>query len=138
MKKTNRDLRDSSPGVAIWPPVDRNRAGAVADGKPNPHSGFFQVTTSEHEIAIGASEIDFEDLLESRPPELARDKLGVAEPFFYKLVAALDEELQKMKGVDARVMTHPDSIFAGAIGAALWGAFRHQKLAASGQLLKAS
>jgi benzoyl-CoA reductase subunit D len=26
-------------------------------------------------------------------------------------------------------MSHPDSIYAGAIGAALWGAFRHRKLA---------
>jgi benzoyl-CoA reductase subunit D len=25
-------------------------------------------------------------------------------------------------------VNHPDSIYAGAIGAALWGAFRHQKL----------
>jgi benzoyl-CoA reductase subunit D len=27
-------------------------------------------------------------------------------------------------------MSHPDSIYAGAIGAALWGAFRHGKLQA--------
>jgi benzoyl-CoA reductase subunit D len=54
------------------------------------------------------------------------------------LVAALGEELGKMKGVTAKVATHPDAIFAGAIGAALWGAFRYDKLAASGQLLKAS
>jgi len=25
-------------------------------------------------------------------------------------------------------VSHPDSIYAGAIGAALWGAFRHAKL----------
>jgi len=54
------------------------------------------------------------------------------------LVEALREELAKMKGVDAEVASHPDSIFAGAIGAALWGAFRFDKLAASGTLLKAS
>ncbi len=54
------------------------------------------------------------------------------------LVAALDEELAKMKGVQAEVTSHPDSIYAGALGAALWGAFRYEKLAASGQLLKAS
>ncbi len=54
------------------------------------------------------------------------------------LVAAMGEELGKMKGVDARITSHADSIYAGAIGAALWGAFRHEKLAASGQLLKAS
>ncbi len=54
------------------------------------------------------------------------------------LVAAMAEELGKIKGVEARVMSHQDSIYAGAIGAALWGAFRADKLAASGQLLKAS
>jgi benzoyl-CoA reductase subunit D len=54
------------------------------------------------------------------------------------LVAALSEELSKIKGVQAEVTSHPDSIYAGAIGAALWGAFRFEKLAASGQLLKAS
>jgi len=26
-------------------------------------------------------------------------------------------------------VNHPDSIYAGAIGAALWGAYRHEKLA---------
>lgn len=54
------------------------------------------------------------------------------------LVAALAEELAKMKGVQAEVLSHEDSIYAGAIGAALWGAFRFEKLAAAGQLLKAS
>ena len=44
------------------------------------------------------------------------------------LLAALQEELvrQKITGVDA--VSHPDSIHAGAIGAALWGAFRYEKL----------
>ena len=54
------------------------------------------------------------------------------------LVAALGEELAKMKGVEAEVTSHPDAIYAGAIGAALWGAFRFEILAASGQLLEAS
>jgi len=36
------------------------------------------------------------------------------------------------------VRCHPDSIYAGAIGAALWGAFRHEKLARLGELAKAS
>ena len=44
------------------------------------------------------------------------------------LLAALQEELvnEKITGLDA--VNHPDSIYAGAIGAALWGAFRHDKL----------
>lgn len=44
------------------------------------------------------------------------------------LLGALQEELvnEKITGLEAR--NHPDSIYAGAIGAALWGAFRHDKL----------
>jgi benzoyl-CoA reductase subunit D len=30
--------------------------------------------------------------------------------------------------VSVQAVSHPDSIYAGAIGAALWGAFRHAKL----------
>jgi benzoyl-CoA reductase subunit D len=44
------------------------------------------------------------------------------------LVAAIREEMANEK-VDVDVVSHPDSIYAGAIGAALWGAFRHRKLA---------
>lgn len=46
------------------------------------------------------------------------------------MVAAIAEDLAKMKGMEAlEVTSHPDSIYAGAIGAALWGAFRHDLLA---------
>ncbi len=43
------------------------------------------------------------------------------------LLAAIREDMvaEKVK-VEAR--SHPDSIYAGAIGAALWGAFRHSRL----------
>jgi len=34
-----------------------------------------------------------------------------------------------MKDMKVKVRSHPDSIYAGAIGAALWGAYRHEKLA---------
>ncbi len=54
------------------------------------------------------------------------------------LCEAMREQLAKMRGVDAEVVNHPDSIYAGAIGAALWGAFRAEKLAQAGTLLKAS
>ena len=46
------------------------------------------------------------------------------------LLAALQEELVNEKMKDLVAVSHPDSIFAGAIGAALWGAFRHEKLRA--------
>ncbi len=45
------------------------------------------------------------------------------------LLAAIQEELAREK-VKVEAVSHPDSIFAGAIGAALWGAFRHEKLKA--------
>jgi len=44
------------------------------------------------------------------------------------LLAALQEELVNEKITGLTAVNHPDSIFAGAIGAALWGAFRHGKL----------
>jgi benzoyl-CoA reductase subunit D len=54
------------------------------------------------------------------------------------LVAALEEDIAKMKDMKASIRSHADSIYAGAIGAALWGAFRHEKLAAQGGLSKAA
>jgi benzoyl-CoA reductase subunit D len=46
------------------------------------------------------------------------------------LLAALQEELANEKLANLAAVSHPDSIYAGAIGAALWGAYRHQKLKA--------
>ena len=43
------------------------------------------------------------------------------------LLAAIQEEMVNEK-VAVEVVSHPDSIFAGAIGAALWGQFRHERL----------
>jgi benzoyl-CoA reductase subunit D len=43
------------------------------------------------------------------------------------LLAAIQEEMVNEK-VKVTARAHPDSIYAGAIGAALWGAFRHSKL----------
>jgi benzoyl-CoA reductase subunit D len=44
------------------------------------------------------------------------------------LLAALQEELVNEKIAGITAVSHPDSIYAGAIGAALWGAFRHERL----------
>jgi benzoyl-CoA reductase subunit D len=44
------------------------------------------------------------------------------------LVAAINEAMVREK-VELAARSHPDSIYAGAIGAALWGAYRHAKLA---------
>jgi benzoyl-CoA reductase subunit D len=45
------------------------------------------------------------------------------------LLAALQESLVAEKVTQLQAVNHPDSIYAGAIGAAIWGAFRHAKLA---------
>ena len=45
------------------------------------------------------------------------------------LLAALQEELVNEKITGLTATNHPDSIYAGAIGAALWGVYRHAKLA---------
>ena len=53
------------------------------------------------------------------------------------LVAALAEAAAEGK-MAVQMKSHPDAIFAGAIGAALWGAFRHERLAAEDHLALAS
>ncbi len=54
------------------------------------------------------------------------------------LVAALAEDIAQIKDMKIEVRSNPDSIYAGAIGAALWGAYRFEKLAAQGLLPKAA
>ena len=53
------------------------------------------------------------------------------------LLAALQEELAAEKVTGLAAVSHRDSIYAGAIGAALWGAFRHGKLTALQQKIAA-
>ena len=52
------------------------------------------------------------------------------------LLAAIQEEMVAEK-VAVTARSHPDSIYAGAIGAALWGAFRHERLNALQELAAA-
>jgi benzoyl-CoA reductase subunit D len=54
------------------------------------------------------------------------------------LIAALKEDVAKMKDMKVEIRSHADSIYAGAIGAALWGAFRYEKLAAMGEIAQAA
>ncbi len=54
------------------------------------------------------------------------------------LINALQENVSKMKDQQVTIRNHPDSIYAGAIGAALWGAYRFGKLAARGELRSAA
>jgi benzoyl-CoA reductase subunit D len=43
------------------------------------------------------------------------------------MIQAIQEQLQET-GKSYVIKTHPDAIYAGALGAALWGGFRHLKL----------
>jgi benzoyl-CoA reductase subunit D len=43
-------------------------------------------------------------------------------------VAAMQETADKDKRLNARIRVHPDSVYAGAIGAAIWAGFRHVRL----------
>ena len=52
------------------------------------------------------------------------------------LIEALKEDIGGIKDMKTDVRSHEDSIFAGAIGAALWGAYRFDKLKALGDLPK--
>ena len=54
------------------------------------------------------------------------------------LVAALEEDIGNMKDMKTIIRSHADSIYAGSIGAALWGAYRFEKLAALGELPSAA
>ncbi len=57
------------------------------------------------------------------------------------LVKALEDEFAALKaptGPPPRIAPHPDSIFAGALGAAIWGEFRHRKLGAAAPAWKAA
>jgi benzoyl-CoA reductase subunit D len=54
------------------------------------------------------------------------------------LVAAIKEDVAAIKDMKTEIRSHPDSIYAGAIGAALWGAYRFDKLAARGDIPRAA
>jgi benzoyl-CoA reductase subunit D len=41
-------------------------------------------------------------------------------------------EIAEERGLELELANHPDSVYAGAIGAAIWGAFRKRKLAERG------
>lgn len=53
------------------------------------------------------------------------------------LITSLQENIEQQK-IKVSARSHPDSPYAGAIGAALWGAYRYEKLAAQGKFAKAS
>ena len=54
------------------------------------------------------------------------------------LVAALNEEASGMKGMAATIHAHADSPYAGALGAALWGAYRFDRLVERGEIARAA
>jgi benzoyl-CoA reductase subunit D len=54
------------------------------------------------------------------------------------LMAALAEDVGSVKDMKCTVHSHADSAYAGALGAALWGAFRFEKLLARGEIHRAA
>jgi len=54
------------------------------------------------------------------------------------LIAALQEDIAGMKDLKTVVRGHADSAYAGALGAALWGAYRFEKLRARGEIHRAA
>jgi benzoyl-CoA reductase subunit D len=54
------------------------------------------------------------------------------------LIAALVEDIGAIKDMKCEVRSDPNSIYAGAIGAALWGAYRFDKLVARGEMPRAA
>jgi benzoyl-CoA reductase subunit D len=52
-------------------------------------------------------------------------------------LCAVLQELSDESGMKVTITTHEHSVFAGAIGAAVWGAFRHVKLSAAGDAVRA-
>jgi benzoyl-CoA reductase subunit D len=54
------------------------------------------------------------------------------------LIAALKEDIAGMKDSKLAVRSHADSAYAGALGAALWGAYRFDKLVARGEINRAA
>jgi benzoyl-CoA reductase subunit D len=54
------------------------------------------------------------------------------------LIEALEEDIAAIKDMKCAVRSHPDAIYAGAVGAALWGAYRFDKLAARDRVSKAA
>ncbi len=53
------------------------------------------------------------------------------------LTGATERALAALKLRDVEVRTHPDSVYAGAIGAALWGAYRSERLESLGAVAHA-
>jgi len=54
------------------------------------------------------------------------------------LMSALKEDIAATKDVKTDMRSHADSAYAGALGAALWGAFRFEKLLARGEIHRAA
>ncbi|MGE4159363.1 MAG: benzoyl-CoA reductase subunit D, partial [Planctomycetota bacterium] len=44
------------------------------------------------------------------------------------LVRAIEESAASLSKMPLTIVTHPHAVYAGALGAALWGAYRHEKL----------
>ena len=128
---------------------------SLAATKPERVSGICAVLAETDVINMVSRGITTEDILrgihESMAGRFVRllRSLEIGEVIFMSgglagdvgLVKALEDEFAGLKtwqGPLPEIVTHPDSIFAGALGAAIWGNFRSHRLDEPGTAWKAT
>jgi len=131
--------------IARYLGVSQDEVGGLSKGAENPEkvSGICAVLAETDVINMVSRNVGAGNILKgihlSMADRLAKlvKSVGAIEGDIFMsgglaldsgLVAAMEEAIAKEK-LTVKVRWHPDSIYAGAIGAALWGAFRHEKLA---------
>ena len=137
--------------IARYLGVSHDEIGSLSVSSANPEkvSSICAVLAETDVINMVSRGIATADILrgvhESMAERFARllRSLEITGPIFVSgglasdigMMAALRDALSRkaaQDGLPRDVVTHEDAIFAGAIGAALWGAFRHRKLGRRG------
>jgi len=137
--------------IARYLGVSQSEIGplSLASAKPEPVSSICAVLAETDVINMVSRGIATPDILrgihESMAGRYARllQSIGAGHVVFLSGGLAADEGLRgalaealrrvsRESAEPARLVTHPLSIHAGAIGAAIWGAFRHARVAMGG------
>lgn len=126
--------------------VDEIGALSLAAENPEKPSGICAVLAETDVINMVSRGIRTEDILRGIHESMAQRLAGLVRAIKIEGVLLLTGGLSQDSGLvgalrdrladgdaDIDVRTHPDSVYAGAMGAALWGAFRHEKLSREGQ-----
>ena len=134
--------------IARYLGVSQDEIGAlsISSTKPEPVSSICAVLAETDVINMVSRGVATHDILrgihESMAGRFARllQSIGASGVVFVSgglaaddgLIRALSEALARGQSGMIEVVRHPLSAWAGAIGAALWGAFRHTRLAMGG------